>query len=211
MRGVLLASLCGLICLAGVARASPGSPPQSSAGAAYEADEAAMVRSVAAQARRLAGGAAVCIDLRLRGQPGNAASGALRSAQTMRQGGSSGFRRVERALALHSGRAATADRDLDGRELAGLDGSGAPLLSARCPAPLLFTFSRAVQSGEAAFVEVSVGSSCSSGLYFIALRKRRGTWLIEGEYFQAVPGGLGCGQAYPGAETPLGNYLLVTR
>jgi hypothetical protein len=215
MRGILLSSLCGLICLAGPARASSsnlvqptGGARHSSADAAYEADEAAMLRSVAGEAVRLAGGGQACINLHLVAQSQNAEAVVRRAAHDAREARSPGFHRVERALAREGARSATTDRDLDFRDVAGVHGAGGSLVE-RCPAGEVFTFLRAVQAGETAFFEGSGGTGCSSRMLFIALRKRGRAWQVEGDYSEWIPGGLGCGIAYPGHQAPTGRYLLV--
>jgi hypothetical protein len=113
-------------------------------------------------------------------------------------------------LAWYGGRGATVDRDLDARELAGVAGSSGPSILERCPATEWLTFSRAVQAGDEGLLEVSAGSPCMSRFLLIALRRHGRAWFVEGDYSQAVPGGLpGCGQAYRAAEAPAGRYLLV--
>jgi len=202
MRGVLIPSLM-LGLLAGAA--SP-----SSAGPAYEADEAAILASVAGRARTLAGGLPVCIDLHLQRQLPGAPAEARAWARMARQAGAPGFAAIERALARRGGRAATVDRDLDGRALIGAAGLRGASLVARCPVAQRLVFSRSVQAGDAAIVTGSIALACSSGALFIALRKRGRAWRVEDTYTQWVPGGIGnCGEADPGRNSAAGNFLMV--
>ncbi|HMG46617.1 MAG TPA: hypothetical protein VK614_04065 [Allosphingosinicella sp.] len=199
MRRVLIPSLAlGFL----ISAASPAA-----AVASYETEEIAILRTVVAQARRLAGGP-VCIDLHLRGQLPNAATLARRWVRDARRARAPGFERIERALGSHGGRAATADRDLDGRELAGANGISGPVVE-RCPAQEWFSFSRPVLSRGAAVIEAAVGSDCSAGWIFVALGQRGRRWVVEGEYSVTVPGGLGCGQAYPAQQAAAGHYLVM--
>jgi len=199
MRGVLIPSLAlGFL----ISASSPAA-----AVASYETEEIAILRTVVAQARRLAGGP-VCIDLHLRGQLPNAATLARQSVRNARQARAPGFERIERALGSHGGRAATADRDLDGSELTGVDGISGSVVE-RCAAEERFTFSRPVQSREAALVSISAGSPCSSRWLLLALRKRGRFWLLEGEHSVAVSATPGCGQAYPAEAMPAARYVLA--
>jgi hypothetical protein len=217
LRRICTWSWCMLICAVGVAQASSShlslstANAQSSADAAYVADEAAMLTSIAARGRTLAGGLPVCVDLHLQRQLPDAPALARIWARRARESGAPGFARVQRALEGSAGRAATSDRDLDGRALIGATGMAEASLVARCPVAQRLTFSRAVRSGDAAIVEGSVTVACSSGTLFVALRRRGHAWQVEDTYTQWIPDGVGdCGQADP-ARDPAGHFLMVGR
>ena len=199
MRRILIPSLALGFVLSG---ASPAM-----AATSYEAEEIAILRTVVAQAGRLARGP-VCIDLHLRGQLPNAATLARQSVRDARQARAPGFERIERALGRHRGSAAAADRDLDGRELAGAGEASGSVVD-RCPAQEWFTIWRPVLLPGLALVSISAGSPCTSRSLSLALRKRGRVWLVEGEYSFTIPDGIGCGQAYPGQQAAAGRYLLV--
>ena len=209
MRRILFVSLALLSAAPSAVTASPPPSQRSPNGAAYEAEEIGIVRSVIGRVRRMPGGQPLCVNLRLLRQLPSSVSDARISARRAREAGEPGFQRIERALGRRGARAGTTDRDLDGRELAGAAGLEGSTLAEHCPAGLRLVFLRPVQSHDAAIVEAQLGDSCSSGLLSVGLRKRGRTWLVEGEYIQWMSGPPGCGQAYRAAEAPAGHYLLV--